>query len=234
MVYDIYKTFGFEEIEVKLSTRPEKRIGTDEMWDKSEAALAQALKANDIEFSYLPGEGAFYGPKIEFTLHDCLGRAWQCGTIQLDFALPDRLGASYVGEDNDRHVPVMIHRAILGSLERFIGILIEEYAGHFPLWLAPKQVVVMNITDKQGEYVSEVVKKLQEKGFRAIQDLRNEKIGFKIREHTLKRVPYMVVCGDKEVENGEVAIRTRKGEDLGTMKVDSFIDKLVEQTEARL
>ena len=233
MVYDIYKTFGFEEIEVKLSTRPEKRIGSDEMWDKSELALAEALKSKDIEFSYLPGEGAFYGPKIEFTLHDCLGRAWQCGTVQLDFALPERLGASYVGEDNDRHTPVMIHRAILGSLERFIGILIEEYAGHFPTWLAPKQVVVMNITDKQGEYAANVVKKLKENGFRAILDLRNEKIGFKIREHTLQRVPYLVVVGDKEVENGELAVRTRKGEDLGTMKVDSFIDKMAKEVEAK-
>ncbi len=226
MVYDIYKTFGFEQIEVKLSTRPEKRIGTDEMWDKSEAKLAEALKLSDIDFSYLPGEGAFYGPKIEFTLHDCLGRAWQCGTVQLDFALPDRLGASYVGEDNDRHVPVMIHRAILGSMERFIGILIEEYAGLFPTWLAPKQVVVMNITDKQGPYVSQLVNKLKESGFRVTEDLRNEKIGFKIREHTLKRVPYLLVVGDKEVESNEVAVRTRKGDDLGKMTVDAFIDKI--------
>lgn len=233
MVYDVYKTFGFEQIEVKLSTRPEKRIGSDAMWDKSEAALAKALEANDIEFSYLPGEGAFYGPKIEFTLHDCLGRAWQCGTVQLDFALPERLGASYVGEDNDRHTPVMIHRAILGSLERFIGILIEEYAGHFPLWLAPKQVVVMNITDKQGEYVSQLASKLKESGFRAIEDLRNEKIGFKIREHTLKRVPYMVVVGDKEVESNQVAVRTRKGEDLGVMSVDAFIEMMAKQVSER-
>lgn len=229
MVYDVYKTFGFEQIEVKLSTRPEKRIGSDQMWDKSEAALARALQSNDIEFSYLPGEGAFYGPKIEFTLHDCLGRAWQCGTVQLDFALPERLGASYVGEDNERHTPVMIHRAILGSIERFIGILIEEYAGHFPLWLAPKQVAVMNITDKQAEYVSQLSEKLKESGFRVIEDLRNEKIGFKIREHTLKRVPYMVVIGDKEVESNQVAVRTRKGEDLGVMSIDAFVTLLNEQ-----
>ncbi|WP_289007760.1 threonine--tRNA ligase, partial [uncultured Idiomarina sp.] len=179
MVYETYKTFGFENIDVKLSTRPEKRLGDDATWDRSETALAQALKNNDIDFSYLPGEGAFYGPKIEFTLFDCLGRAWQCGTIQLDFALPGRLGATYVGEDNERHTPVMIHRAILGSLERFMGILIEEYAGHFPLWLSPTQVVLMNITDNQSDYVRKVVKTLNEKGIRASADLRNEKIGFK-------------------------------------------------------
>lgn len=234
MVYDIYKTFGFEEIEVKLSTRPEQRIGTDEMWDKSEAALAEALKAAGIEFSYLPGEGAFYGPKIEFTLHDCLERAWQCGTVQLDFALPGRLNASYVGEDNERHVPVMIHRAILGSVERFIGILIEETAGLLPTWLAPKQVVIMNITDKQGEYVSSLTKKLKENGIRVTEDLRNEKIGFKIREHTLRRVPYLLVVGDKEVESNEVAVRTRKGDDLGTMGVDAFITKVTEEINQQL
>jgi threonyl-tRNA synthetase len=234
MVYDIYKTFGFEEIEVKLSTRPQQRIGTAEMWDKSEAELAAALKASDIDFSYLPGEGAFYGPKIEFTLHDCLGRAWQCGTVQLDFALPERLGASYVGEDNERHVPVMIHRAILGSIERFIGILIEESAGLLPTWLAPKQVVVMNITDKQGGYVSDLVNKLKESGIRAIEDLRNEKIGFKIREHTLKRVPYLLVVGDKEVESNEVAVRTRKGDDLGKMNVATFIAKITNEISHQL
>ncbi|NQZ10404.1 MAG: threonine--tRNA ligase [Algicola sp.] len=234
MVYDIYKTFGFDKIEVKLSTRPENRIGDDAMWDETEAALAQSLKDSDIEFSWLPGEGAFYGPKIEFTLHDCLGRAWQCGTVQLDFALPGRLGATYVGEDNERHTPVMIHRAILGSLERFIGILIEESAGHFPTWLAPKQVVVMNITDKQAPYVRELVKKLKESGFRAIQDLRNEKIGFKIREHTLKRVPYLLVVGDQEVESKQVAVRTRKGDDHGQMDLSAFIDKLNHEVSNRL
>ncbi|HAU03240.1 MAG TPA: threonine--tRNA ligase, partial [Pseudoalteromonas shioyasakiensis] len=181
MVYDTYETFGFEKIVVKLSTRPEKRIGEDEMWDKAELALADALKANDIEFDYLPGEGAFYGPKIEFTLYDCLDRAWQCGTVQLDFALPGRLGATYVAENNERRTPVMIHRAILGSIERFIGILTEEYAGLFPTWLAPKQVVIMNITDKQADYVQEIVQKLNKLGIRAAADLRNEKIGFKIR-----------------------------------------------------
>jgi len=233
MVYETYKTFGFENIDVKLSTRPEKRLGDDATWDRSETALAQALKNNDIDFSYLPGEGAFYGPKIEFTLFDCLGRAWQCGTIQLDFALPGRLGATYVGEDNERHTPVMIHRAILGSLERFMGILIEEYAGHFPLWLSPTQVVLMNITDNQSDYVRKVVKTLNEKGIRASADLRNEKIGFKIREHTLKRVPYLLVVGDKEVEAGEVAVRTRGGEDLGKFPLEDFIARVEDEVRTR-
>lgn len=233
MVYDIYQTFGFENIEVKLSTRPEKRVGTDEMWDRAEKALAQALTSMNIKFEILEGEGAFYGPKIEFTLHDCLDRAWQCGTVQLDFALPERLGATYVGEDNERHIPVMIHRAILGSLERFIGVLIEEYAGHFPSWLAPMQVVVMNITDNQADYVQEVTKKLKKIGFRASADLRNEKIGFKIREHTLKRVPYMLVCGDQEMDAGKVAVRTRKGKDLGKYNIDDFISLLEKEIRTR-
>ncbi|MEJ6494757.1 threonine--tRNA ligase [Pseudoalteromonas lipolytica] len=233
MVYDTYETFGFEKIVVKLSTRPEKRIGEDEMWDKAELALADALKANDIEFDYLPGEGAFYGPKIEFTLYDCLDRAWQCGTVQLDFALPGRLGATYVAENNERRTPVMIHRAILGSIERFIGILTEEYAGLFPTWLAPKQVVIMNITDKQADYVQEIVQKLNKLGIRAAADLRNEKIGFKIREHTLKRIPYLLVVGDKEVEQQEVAVRTRTGEDLGKFSVDDFIAKVSEEIKNR-
>ncbi|WP_462177176.1 threonine--tRNA ligase [Pseudoalteromonas gelatinilytica] len=233
MVYDTYETFGFEKIVVKLSTRPEKRIGEDEMWDKAELALAEALKVNDIEFDYLPGEGAFYGPKIEFTLYDCLDRAWQCGTVQLDFALPGRLGATYVAENNERRTPVMIHRAILGSIERFIGILTEEYAGLFPTWLAPKQVVIMNITDKQADYVQEIVQKLNKLGIRAAADLRNEKIGFKIREHTLKRIPYLLVVGDKEVEQQEVAVRTRTGEDLGKFSVDDFIAKVSEEIKNR-
>ncbi|WP_411358307.1 threonine--tRNA ligase [Pseudidiomarina salilacus] len=233
MVYETYKTFGFEDIVVKLSTRPEKRLGDDAVWDHAEQALAQALKNNGIEFDYLPGEGAFYGPKIEFTLHDCLGRAWQCGTIQLDFALPGRLGATYVGEDNERHTPVMIHRAILGSLERFMGILIEEYAGYFPLWLAPTQVVVMNITDNQADYVKNTVKELNKLGFRATADLRNEKIGFKIREHTLKRVPYMLVVGDKEVENQAVAVRTRRGEEQGVKGLEQFIAELQDEVRSR-
>ncbi|BDF94207.1 MULTISPECIES: threonine--tRNA ligase [Pseudoalteromonas] len=233
MVYDTYETFGFEKIVVKLSTRPEKRIGEDEIWDKAEQALADALKANNIEFDYLPGEGAFYGPKIEFTLYDCLDRAWQCGTVQLDFALPGRLGATYVAENNERRTPVMIHRAILGSIERFIGILTEEYAGLFPTWLAPKQVVIMNITDKQADYVQEIVQKLNKLGIRAAADLRNEKIGFKIREHTLKRIPYLLVVGDKEVEQQEVAVRTRTGEDLGKFNVDDFVAKICEEIKHR-
>jgi len=233
MVFECYKTFGFEDIVVKLSTRPEMRVGDDATWDKSEAALANALDENGIKFEYLPGEGAFYGPKIEFTLYDCLGRAWQCGTIQLDFSMPGRLDATYVGEDNERHTPVMIHRAILGSLERFIGILTEEYAGIYPTWLSPQQVVVMNITDKQSDFVTEVVNKLKKLGIRAISDLRNEKIGFKIREHTLKRVPYLLVVGDQEVEANEVAVRTRKGDDLGKMQVEDFINHVKQEIITR-
>ncbi len=233
MVYDVYGTFGFENIVVKLSTRPEQRIGSDEAWDRAEAALAEALVLNGLKYDLQPGEGAFYGPKIEFTLHDCLDRAWQCGTVQLDFALPGRLGATYVGEDNERHVPVMIHRAILGSLERFIGILTEEYAGLFPTWLAPTQAVVMNITDNQADYAVKVAKALNDAGLRAKADLRNEKIGFKIREHTLKRVPFMLVCGDKEVEAGQIAVRTRKGADLGTYPVEEFIALLTQEVQTR-
>ncbi|ANB51531.1 threonine--tRNA ligase [Aeromonas veronii] len=233
MVYDVYGTFGFENIVVKLSTRPEQRIGSDEMWDRAEKALAEALELNGLKYDLQPGEGAFYGPKIEFTLHDCLDRAWQCGTVQLDFALPGRLGATYVGENNDRHVPVMIHRAILGSIERFIGILTEEYAGLFPTWLAPTQAVVMNITDNQADYAVKVAKALNDAGLRAKADLRNEKIGFKIREHTLKRVPFMLVCGDKEVEAGKIAVRTRKGADLGTYLVEEFIALLTQEVQTR-
>ncbi|KJG13162.1 threonine--tRNA ligase [Photobacterium iliopiscarium] len=233
MVYDTYKTFGFDNIVVKLSTRPEKRVGSDAMWDKAEADLVTALESMEIPFEIQEGEGAFYGPKIEFTLHDCLDRAWQCGTVQLDFALPERLGATYVGEDNERHTPVMIHRAILGSLERFIGILIEDYAGFFPTWLAPQQAVVMNITDSQAEYVQEIVEKLKKSGIRVNADLRNEKIGFKIREHTLKRVPFMLVCGDKEVEAGVVAVRTRKGKDLGKFKIDELVAFMQEEISSR-
>lgn len=233
MVYDVYGTFGFENIVVKLSTRPEQRIGSDDMWDRAEQALAEALELNGLKYDLQPGEGAFYGPKIEFTLHDCLDRAWQCGTVQLDFALPGRLGATYVGENNERHVPVMIHRAILGSIERFIGILTEEYAGLFPAWLAPTQAVVMNITDNQAEYAVKVAKALNDAGLRAKADLRNEKIGFKIREHTLKRVPFMLVCGDKEVEAGQIAVRTRKGADLGTYPVEEFIALLTQEVQTR-
>ena len=233
MVYDIYSTFGFTNIAVKLSTRPENRIGSDEMWDRAEAGLAAALAHNGLEYEIQEGEGAFYGPKIEFALRDCLGREWQCGTVQLDFALPGRLDASYVAEDNGRRTPVMIHRAILGSIERFIGIITEEYAGFFPAWLAPTQAVVMNITDSQAEYVQQVVKTLSDSGLRVKADLRNEKVGFKIREHTLRRVPYMLVCGDKEIAEGKIAVRTRKGADLGTFKIEEFAEILKKQVRGR-
>ena len=233
MVYDIYSTFGFQNIQVKLSTRPEKRIGADDMWDRAEAGLAAALAHNGLEYEIQDGEGAFYGPKIEFALRDCLDREWQCGTIQLDFALPGRLNASYVAEDNDRRTPVMIHRAILGSIERFIGIITEEYAGFFPAWLAPVQAVVMNITDSQADYVQKVVKQLSDAGLRVKADLRNEKVGFKIREHTLRRVPYMLVCGDKEIAEGKVAVRTRKGADLGTFTIEEFAEILKSQVRQR-
>lgn len=233
MVYDIYSTFGFQNIQVKLSTRPEKRIGADDMWDRAEAGLAAALAHNSLEYEIQEGEGAFYGPKIEFALRDCLDREWQCGTIQLDFALPGRLNASYVAEDNDRRTPVMIHRAILGSIERFIGIITEEYAGFFPAWLAPVQAIVMNITDSQADYVQKVVKQLSDAGLRVKADLRNEKVGFKIREHTLRRVPYMLVCGDKEIAEGKVAVRTRKGADLGTFTIEEFAEILKSQVRQR-
>lgn len=233
MVYDTYATFGFDKIAVKLSTRPEKRVGSDEIWDKSEKALADALTDCDIEFDYQPGEGAFYGPKIEFTLYDCLDRAWQCGTVQLDFSMPERLDSTYVDEDGQRKTPVMIHRAILGSLERFIGILTEEFTGAFPPWLAPTQVVVGNITDSQAQYVAEVVGQLKKANFRAKADVRNEKIGFKIREHTMKKVPYLLVVGDKEKESGKVAVRTRKGVDLGVMTVAEFVDLLANDVKSK-
>ena len=233
MVYDIYSTFGFQNIQVKLSTRPEKRIGADDMWDRAEAGLAAALAHNGLEYEIQEGEGAFYGPKIEFALRDCLDREWQCGTIQLDFALPGRLNASYVAEDNDRRTPVMIHRAILGSIERFIGIITEEYAGFFPAWLAPVQAIVMNITDSQADYVQKVVKQLSDAGLRVKADLRNEKVGFKIREHTLRRVPYMLVCGDKEIAEGNVAVRSRKGADLGTFTIEEFAVMLKSQVRQR-
>ena len=233
MVYDIYSTFGFTNIAVKLSTRPENRIGSDEMWDRAEAGLAAALAHNGLEYEIQEGEGAFYGPKIEFALRDSIGREWQCGTVQLDFALPGRLDATYVAEDNSRKTPVMIHRAILGSIERFIGIITEEYAGFFPAWLAPTQAVVMNITDSQADYVQKVAKQLSDVGLRVKTDLRNEKVGFKIREHTLRRVPYMLVCGDKEIAEGKVAVRTRKGADLGSFTVEEFAEILKNQVRSR-
>lgn len=232
MVYDVYHTFGFNSVSVKLSTRPKKRIGTDAMWSLAEEDLAASLTENGIPFKYQPGEGAFYGPKIEFTLHDCLDREWQCGTVQLDFFLPNRLGASYVGEENERVVPVMIHRAILGSIERFIGILTEEYAGCYPTWISPLQVAVINITDKQANYAKEVTKKLQDSGIRTTTDLRNEKIGFKIREYTLRRVPYIFVCGDREVREGSVSLRTREGKNF-TYSVPKIIDRLLKEIHSR-
>lgn len=223
---EVYHDFGFDEILIKLSTRPEKRVGSDEIWDKSEQALAQALDNKELEWEYQPGEGAFYGPKIEFSLKDCLGRVWQCGTMQVDFSTPGRLDAQFVAEDGSRQAPVMLHRAILGSFERFIGVMIEHYAGEFPPWLAPTQAVVLNITDSQADYCSDVVKSLNKKGFRVESDLRNEKVGFKIREHTIQKVPYLLVVGDREIENGEVAVRARNGDDLGTMSVEAFSELL--------
>lgn len=233
LTFRVYRDFGFENIEVALSLRPEKRVGSDALWDKAEQALAAALEAKGLSYRVQPGEGAFYGPKIEFTLKDCIGRGWQCGTVQVDFSMPERLGAKYVGEDGERHVPVMIHRAILGSLERFIGILIEEHAGKLPLWLAPVQVSVLDITDRQAEYAQSVAESLRKQGFRSITDLRNEKIGLKIREHTLQRVPYLVVLGDREAAEQTVAVRTRGGEDLGTMPLSAFVDRLRDEVACR-
>ncbi len=226
LVFKVYKDFGFEEVLIALSTRPEQRVGDDALWDKAENALEQALNTKDLDFTLQPGEGAFYGPKIEFSLKDCIGRVWQCGTIQVDFSMPGRLDASYIAEDGSKQVPVMLHRAILGSIERFVGILIEEFEGKFPVWLAPVQAVLMNITDKQAEYVQKIEQKLKKQGFRVNSDLRNEKIGFKIREHTLKRVPYLLVIGDREMENEQVAVRSQDGTDLGSMSLDDFIVQL--------
>ena len=233
LLFEVYRDFGFEDVLIKLSTRPEKRVGSDETWDKAEKALEDALNEQDLEWELRPGEGAFYGPKIEYSLKDCLGRVWQLGTIQLDFSMPGRLDATYIAEDNSKQTPAMLHRAILGSLERFIGILIEHYAGALPLWLAPVQAVVMNITDKQAEFAGEVVDFLQKQGFRVESDLRNEKIGFKIREHTLQKVPYLLVVGDREVEDRCVAARTRDGKDLGVMPLDELAGRLGDQVAQR-
>ena len=233
LLHEVYADFGFDNIIYRLSTRPEQRVGSDEVWDKSEKALADALNSAGLDWEELPGEGAFYGPKIEFSLKDAIGRVWQCGTIQVDFSMPTRLGAQYVSEDGSRQTPVMLHRAIVGSLERFIGILIEDTEGAFPVWLAPEQVVIMNITDRQADYCSDLAKRLNSNGFRAKLDLRNEKIGFKIREHTLQRVPYMIVVGDKEVEQEQVAVRTRAGEDLGVMSISDFEDLLRSEVARR-
>ena len=233
MLYKVYGDFGFSDVLVKLSTRPEKRVGSDETWDQAEQALAAALTQNNLAFDLQPGEGAFYGPKIEFTLKDSLGRLWQVGTIQLDFNLPVRLGAEYVAEDNSRKHPVMLHRAIVGSMERFIGILIENYAGAMPVWLAPVQAMVLNISDAQAEYVTQVVAELKKNGFRVASDLRNEKITYKIREHSLQKLPYLLVAGEREMQSGQVAVRTRKGEDLGSMPVQAFITLLQGEVEAK-
>ncbi|TDS85040.1 threonine--tRNA ligase [Comamonas sp. JUb58] len=237
LLQKVYADFGFTNILYRLSTRPEKRIGTDESWDAAEAALAEGLRASGCEFEYLPGEGAFYGPKIEYTLKDALGREWQCGTIQVDPNLPERLDAEFVGEDGERHRPIMLHRAIVGSLERFIGILIEQHAGALPAWLAPTQIAVLNITDAQGAYVQEVADKLRKalpfQGLRVVTDLRNEKITYKIREHSLQKLPYILVAGDKEKAAGAVAVRARGGKDLGVMSVDAFVELIAQDIAAK-
>jgi threonyl-tRNA synthetase len=233
LLYQVYADFGFDEISVKFSTRPEQRVGDDVLWDKAEAALQAVLDHKQLDWELQPGEGAFYGPKIEFNLKDCLGRVWQLGTIQLDFSMPERLGAHYIAEDGSKQVPVMLHRAILGSLERFIGILIEHYAGSLPLWLAPVQAVILNITDKQADYAQKVQETLRNQGLRVNSDLRNEKIGFKIREHTIKHVPYLLVIGDREVEAGTVAVRTRSGGELGSMPIERLAEGLNTESASR-
>jgi threonyl-tRNA synthetase len=229
----VYRDFGFTDVIYRVATRPAKRIGSDESWDKAESALKEALRRSGIDFSVSPGEGAFYGPKIEYSLKDGIGRVWQCGTMQVDFSMPGRLGAEYVAEDNTRRTPVMLHRAIVGSMERFIGILIEHHAGAFPPWLAPEQVVVMSITERHAGYAQSVKENLTKQGFRAFADLRNEKISYKIREHSLQKLPYQLVVGDKEVQAGTVAVRTRGGEDLGAMSLDAFTARLRSEASAR-
>jgi len=233
MLFDVYKDFGFEEVIIKLSTRPANRVGDDSVWDKAENALELALNTKGLKWDLQPGEGAFYGPKIEFSLKDCIGRVWQCGTIQVDFSMPGRLDATYIAEDGSRQVPVMLHRAILGSLERFIGILIEQHAGTFPLWLSPVQVVVLNITDRHAEYASQIMLDLEKQGIRVKIDLRNEKIGFKIREHSMQRVPYLVIIGDKELEQQRITVRTQKGDDLGSLSVHEFTERLKQEITGR-
>jgi threonyl-tRNA synthetase len=229
MTLQVYGDFGFDDIDIALSLRPAERVGSDEAWDRSEQALREALDARGLDYVVQPGEGAFYGPKIEFVLRDCLNRAWQCGTIQLDFSMPGRLGAQYVDEHGEKKVPAMIHRAILGSMERFIGILIEHFEGRLPTWLAPVQAVVLNITDDQAERAREIEKSLKMQGIRAFADLRNEKIGYKIREHTLQRIPYMLVIGQRELETGAVAVRTRDGQDLGSRSFEEVAAGLAEE-----
>ena len=224
LTFEVYKHFGFENIDIKLSTRPEVRVGSDEAWDKAEAALAEALSAKGIEWELQEGEGAFYGPKVEFVLKDCLEREWQCGTIQADFSMPERLEAQYIAEDGSKQTPVMLHRVIVGSIERFTGILIEHYEGAFPSWLAPIQAVILNITQKQEEFAEKVEKKLKKQGLRVISDLRNEKIGYKIREHSMQRYPYILVVGDREVENNQISVRQRGGQDLGSMSLEALVE----------
>lgn len=226
LLFEVYKDFGFEEVIIKLSTRPENRVGDDAVWDKAESALELALNNKGLDWALQPGEGAFYGPKIEFSLKDCIGRVWQCGTIQVDFCMPGRLGATYIAEDSSKQVPVMLHRAILGSLERFIGILIEQHAGTFPVWLSPIQMVVLNIADRHAEYATNVSRELEKQGFRAKIDLRNEKIGFKIREHSMQRIPYLIIIGDKELEDQAITVRSQKGEDLGGLAINDFTQRL--------
>ena len=228
LTFEVYKHFGFENIDIKLSTRPEIRVGSDKAWDKAEAALAEALNVKGIEWELQAGEGAFYGPKVEFVLKDCLDREWQCGTIQADFSMPERLEAQYVAEDGSKQIPVMLHRVIVGSIERFTGILIEHYEGAFPSWLAPIQAVILNITQKQEEFAKKIEKKLKKQGLRVISDLRNEKIGYKIREHSMQRYPYILVVGDREVENNQISVRQRGGQDLGSMSLEALI-KLINQ-----
>lgn len=230
---EVYRDFGFNDIIIKLSTRPENRVGTDADWSRAEKALADAMDAKGLDWDVLPGEGAFYGPKIEFSLKDCLGRVWQCGTMQVDFSMPGRLDAQYVAEDGSRQTPVMLHRAMLGSFERFIAILIENHAGELPPWLAPVQAVVLNITDRQSEYCQNVCKSLTEKGFRIKSDLKNEKIGFKVREHTIQKIPYLLVAGDREVQDGQISVRARNGDDLGVMTIDEFSHLLNTEVEKK-
>jgi len=224
LTFSVYEHFGFDNVDIKLSTRPENRVGSDAVWDKAEAALAEALDTKGIDYELQEGEGAFYGPKIEFVLKDCLDREWQCGTLQVDFSMPERLDAQYIAEDGSKQTPVMLHRAIVGSLERFVGILIEHYEGAFPSWLAPIQAVILNISEKQSDFVADIEQKLKKQGLRVISDLRNEKIGFKIREHSMQRYPYILVVGGREMENGEVAVRKRGGEDLGSMSIEAFVE----------
>ena len=233
LLFSIYRDFGFDDIIIRLSTRPENRVGNDEVWDKSEQSLIDALVSKNLDYSLLPGEGAFYGPKIEFSLKDCLGRIWQCGTIQVDFSMPERLNAQYVAEDGSRKIPVMLHRAILGSFERFIGILIEHYEGKFPTWLAPCQIMIINITDSQSKYVEDLTNSMKNKGFRVENDLRNEKIGFKIREHTIQKIPYLLVIGDREVESNTLAVRSSDGKDLGSMTLTEFVSVLEQDIFSR-